>query len=149
MTRMELTSAFLANYAEVRGGVLTAVGAYPEWWDLPIIPGAATIFLVAILDIREAELGQPFWFNFAIRRPDSASDEPIGVVQALREQPNDEEEIPRGVQLRNTIVVGANAVIGTPGLHEFVLTEMVGTQSIRVAVWIRHRPQAQPQLPGI
>jgi hypothetical protein len=148
MMRMQLTNAFLANYAEVRGGVLTAVGAYPEWWDLPVIPGAAPIFLVAILDLKETDLGHVFWFDLAVRRPGQSDDESVGFVQALRTKPEKPEEIPEGVPLRNTVVVPANIVFGVAGLHQFALSERGGDQSVRIPVWIRHNPQKQPQLPG-
>lgn len=65
---MRIVSAFLANYAQVDAGLVTAVGAFPSSLDLPRLPCLGHSWLVVVSELARSELGAPCTIDIEVRR---------------------------------------------------------------------------------
>ena len=116
MTRMRATNAFLANYAEVRNDLVNALGAFPEWWDVPALPFAAVIHMVVLLELEPDEVGQVFTIDVALERPGGDS----GLVSVLKTQRRPSEKV-LGTPIYLRVAVPCPINVGELGPHALVL----------------------------
>jgi hypothetical protein len=48
---MRVHAAFLANDARIRDGLVYAMGAFPESWDVPSLPATSRLTLVVVFEL--------------------------------------------------------------------------------------------------
>lgn len=84
MSAVQVANAFLANYAEVRGGTLQALGAMPEWWAAPRLPHQIVAFTVLQLSLEREEQETVFQFSVLVHRPEGRVDPPSIQVATQR-----------------------------------------------------------------
>lgn len=143
MTQMRVTNAFLANYAEVKGGVVYASGCFPEWFAGPSLPTIAQFFLVVQGELEPDEVGQVVQVHISLRRPDGRVDQ-VGIGAANRpfNPEMDTEESPRYL----IFIAPTVAQFGVEGLHHYLLDfEAPGGANIdQIAIPLSVRRVDQP-----
>jgi hypothetical protein len=83
---VQIKNALLASYAEVRGGTVQVVGAFPEWFALTQRPSNAILYVVIQAQLEsEDEMEREFRFQISLKRPDRmVADPPAVIIQTKR-----------------------------------------------------------------
>jgi hypothetical protein len=137
MEAMRVASACIANYAEIRNGIVNILGGYPEWWEVPQLPQQATMFIVVTCEMDHSEAGRTFSFDLKLKRPSGDDPQLLAQIQTVKPP----SPAPTGASLKNPIVVPAPVNLGEEGLHEFQLTRTdSGDMFASVSVWVRLNP---------
>jgi hypothetical protein len=82
--KVRISNAFLASYAEVRGGTTQILGAFPEWWGIPRLPSSLLIYGVVQVELERSEIEATFQLVASLHRPDGSVDPPVLQMQAAR-----------------------------------------------------------------
>jgi|SRR5579863_6285887 len=135
---MELSSAFIANFAEIRGGVGNFLGAYAEWWEVQSLPSTALMHLVAIAELAEDELGTEFPIVVQLHRP-GGKVEQLATGTAQRDK--GDSFIP-GAPVHHIIIMPTPLILADPELHVFTIS--IGDKTKDVPLWVRVPPPATP-----
>ena len=139
MTQMRLANAFLANYAEVRGGLAYISGAFPEWFDAPTLPTIGGFQLVLNVQLEPHEVGRTVVIEVRIRRPGGELDQ-IGMIQTTSVRGPDESGIP-GAPINWVVIAPLPTQIGSEGLHAYVIDfPQHELQSVELAIAVRRVP---------
>jgi hypothetical protein len=142
MTGMRVRDFFLANHAESRGGLTYISGAFPEWWDVPVLPFGTPIGFVLLLDY---ENNPDESVQLSIEKHG-----PKGLVQMAQLQVsrgNQVTDVP-GAPRYQPVVINHPVIFDSDGAHEFVLyrhsLQSVGTwiqdELAKVPLWVRLVP---------
>jgi hypothetical protein len=114
---VRISSAFVANSAEVKDGLAYVMGAFPEWWTLTELPADSTLAFVFVVEMDDWELGQQFQFLIRMDHPEQSSDT-LAVIQYSR--PADNQQT--GTPIRQVVAVPVVAHFRSRGMHTFRVT---------------------------
>lgn len=114
---MKVSSLFLANAAEVRDGLLYALGAFPEWLSVPAVPGRLLYSVVIALDLEEADLGRRQHLYLHLVRPDGKSQR-MAEVHLTAIRPATDRRV-----LRQVIAVPVTPLLEVEGVHTVLLVD--------------------------
>ena len=117
MARVEVTSAFLANYAELRGPLTNVLGAFPEWWEVPALPHNVVVYAVLGMELDEGEIGDVFTFLVVLQRPDGTT-QSISTAQARRVPA---EEVVEGSAIHLVLPIPVPVNVSQLGRHQIVV----------------------------
>jgi hypothetical protein len=139
---MEFRSAFLANYVEVRGNLVNALGAFPEWWDVPSLPFVAGMHICVAIELQETDFGQPCTFEFFVHRPEGRDER----IVALQAQKIRAPEYVEGSPIYALFAIPLPVNVGSVGLHE-IIVHFNGGEATRLRTWVREVPGLVPANP--
>lgn len=78
---MRLTTAMLANYAEVRDSLLFICGGSPEWWTLTAPPPTvATLHMATMAEWEPDEIDRPFEMQITLLSPSGEQRPPFPLI---------------------------------------------------------------------
>lgn len=63
---MRVSSAFLANHAEVHDGLVFVAGGFPEWCNVTHVPGEARFTLVVVLEVDRHDVDRSHHFEIEL-----------------------------------------------------------------------------------
>ena len=125
---MRVTSAFLANYAEVRDGLAFVAGGFPEWWTVQSLPATATMTMVVVLDLDRSEVEARFDLDVVVERPDG-TETGIARASASRGKRTDADS-----PIYVVLAVPVSLQLRTAGMHRFKVSrgEVLAAASLKV-----------------
>lgn len=136
MTAVEIRDAFLANYAEARDSLVTAVSAFPEWWTSPSLPFVAVAYLVVNVELEESEILTEFLLDVSVERPNAD----IDYLMGIRLQRGESTTKVTGAPLYKQLAARLRVEFKETGKHEIVVACAATEQVVRVPLAIQIKP---------
>lgn len=141
---MRLTNAFIANYAEIRGGLAYVAGAFPEWFDAPTLPIIGSLYAVIVFDLEPNDLGTLTEIRISVVRPGGQTD-PITVAKTQAMRLPDAPPL-EGAPIHQVYALPIPTQFGSEGLHEYLIEfQGTGIEPARIGIGVRRVQQATPQ----
>jgi hypothetical protein len=131
---MQLVSAFLADDIRVNNGVLSTVGAFPEWWTVPHLPARQSLNVGLVISMRPDEV--EFEYDLHLRVGLQGSEDSIGTAE-IRTARGPSPQAIEGTPLYQFVVFNLTVIIEKDGAYEaeiFAGDKLLGTVPFGVRV---------------